>query len=49
MRDIPFIGAGLESRLGANIKTISDFIGLGYRKLERLIGKNATTLWLELR
>lgn len=49
VRDIPFIGAGLESRLGANIKTISDFIGLGYRKLERLIGKNATILWLELR
>lgn len=48
VRSIPFIGRSLANRLGKSIKTVEDFRRLSFFSLDRLIGKNATTLWLEL-
>lgn len=48
VRKIPFIGKATEQHLGASIHTIEDFRNMGFFELDRLIGKNATTLWLEL-
>ena len=39
----------MQSRLGISIRTVEDFRNCSYFALDRLIGKNATTLWLELR
>ena len=48
VRGIPFIGKATEQHLGRAIKTIQDFRNMSFFELDRLIGKNATTLWLEL-
>ena len=45
---IPFIGKATENRLGKSIKTVGNFRKMSFFELDRLIGKNATTLWLEL-
>lgn len=47
VRAVPFIGRATESRLGQSIRTVEDFRRMGFFELDRLIGKNATTLWLE--
>lgn len=48
VRDIPFVGRNTEIKLGKSVRTILDFKQFGFFELDRLIGKNATTLWLEL-
>ncbi len=48
VREVPFIGKATESRLGKSVRTVADFRNMGFFELDRLIGKNATTLWLEL-
>lgn len=48
MREVPFIGKATENRLGRSIRTVGDFRNMNFFELDRLIGKNATTLWLEL-
>jgi len=48
VREVPFIGKATEQRLGHSIRTIADFRNMGFFELDRCIGKNATTLWLEL-
>lgn len=48
VRAVPFIGKGMENRLGKSIKTVQDFRNMSFFELDRCIGKNATTLWLEL-
>lgn len=48
VREIPFIGKATEQHLGHSIRTVADFRNMGFFELDRLIGKNATTLWLEL-
>jgi nucleotidyltransferase/DNA polymerase involved in DNA repair len=48
VREVPFIGKATESRLGRSVRTVEDFRCMNFFELDRLIGKNATTLWLEL-
>lgn len=45
---IPFIGRGYQERLRRKIKTVYDFKRLGYHYLAKHLGKNGTTLRLEL-
>ena len=45
---IPFIGKKLESRIARHIETIEDFRRANFSYFQRIIGVNATRLWLEL-
>lgn len=48
VRAIPFVGRSTEVRLGRSVRTVADFKRMSFFALDRLIGKNATNLWLEL-
>jgi len=48
LREIPFIGKSYESRLFSHIQTVYDFKKQSFWYLKRVIGKNATQIWLEL-
>lgn len=45
---IPFIGKKLEARIARHIETIEDFRRTSFSYFQRIIGVNATRLWLEL-
>jgi len=45
---IPFIGKKLETRISRTIETIEDFRRAKFSYFQRIIGVNATRLWLEL-
>ena len=46
--DIPFVGKNSQKRFMHRAKTIQDFIHIGFWQLKKEVGKNMTTLWLEL-
>ena len=45
---IPFIWKKLESRIARHIETIEDFRRASFAYFQRIIGVNATRLWLEI-
>ena len=49
--DIPFIGRAYQDRLQYKVRGqhIAGFIDVGFWELKRIIGKNGTDIWLELR
>lgn len=46
--DIPFVGKNSQKRFAYRAETIADFLGIGFWQLKKEVGKNMTTLWLEL-
>lgn len=48
LNKIPFIGKKLEARIARHIETIEDFRRTSFSYFQRIIGVNATRLWLEL-
>lgn len=48
VRDIPYIARGNSERLGMHIRTVLDFYRLSPFHVQKTLGKNGVTLWLEL-
>ncbi|MBP9779401.1 DNA polymerase IV [Candidatus Gracilibacteria bacterium] len=46
--EVPYIAKGNSTRLGANIKTVYDFYAMEGMAVSNILGRNGSTLWLEL-
>jgi hypothetical protein len=46
--EIPYIAKGNSERLGRNIKTVYDFYTMEGMAVSKILGRNGSTLWLEL-
>ncbi|MCP4523634.1 MAG: hypothetical protein GY828_05475 [Candidatus Gracilibacteria bacterium] len=48
VKEIPFIGKSSQNKLKYKAVFIKDFLQLGFRETQKILGKNGANLWLEL-